>query len=170
MTTQTDFPAHLVVAFCTALAERGVIIWLDGGWAVDALLNEQTRPHSDLDITIQKADLPVMHQLLADWGYTAVPRDDTRPHNFVLGDDEGHLIDVHVIVLDEDGNGLYGDDDLYPAEALTGIGVVEGKNVDCISPAWLVKFHSGYPPRAIDFHDVRALCAKFGLELPEAYR
>ena len=30
----------------------GINIWLDGGWGVDALLEEQTRPHEDVDIVI----------------------------------------------------------------------------------------------------------------------
>jgi hypothetical protein len=29
----------------------GIEVWLDGGWAVDALLGTQTRPHKDVDIT-----------------------------------------------------------------------------------------------------------------------
>jgi lincosamide nucleotidyltransferase A/C/D/E len=28
----------------------GIEVWLDGGWAVDALLGEQTGPHKDVDI------------------------------------------------------------------------------------------------------------------------
>jgi len=28
----------------------GVESWVDGGWSVDALLGEQTRPHEDLDL------------------------------------------------------------------------------------------------------------------------
>jgi lincosamide nucleotidyltransferase A/C/D/E len=27
-------------------------VWLDGGWAVDAVLGEQTRAHRDLDIIL----------------------------------------------------------------------------------------------------------------------
>lgn len=39
-----------VLALYTALHELGIQIWIDGGWGVDALLGEQTRPHQDLDI------------------------------------------------------------------------------------------------------------------------
>jgi lincosamide nucleotidyltransferase A/C/D/E len=33
-----------------------VDVWLDGGWGVDALLGQQTRPHNDIDIFIQRKD------------------------------------------------------------------------------------------------------------------
>jgi lincosamide nucleotidyltransferase A/C/D/E len=36
----------------------GIEVWLDGGWAVDALLGAQTRPHKDVDIILRLADLP----------------------------------------------------------------------------------------------------------------
>jgi len=36
----------------------GIRVWIDGGWGVDALLAEQTRPHEDLDIVIPEGDVP----------------------------------------------------------------------------------------------------------------
>ncbi len=41
--------------------------------------------------------------------------------------------------------------------------------VKCISPEWIVKFHSGYELTKKDFEDVAALCEKFGIQLPEEY-
>lgn len=40
-----------VLTLLSALDGLGVHYWLDGGWGVDCLLGEQTRPHSDLDPT-----------------------------------------------------------------------------------------------------------------------
>jgi lincosamide nucleotidyltransferase A/C/D/E len=31
-------------------------VWLDGGWGVDALLENQTRPHKDVDIVLAVAE------------------------------------------------------------------------------------------------------------------
>ena len=81
-------------------------------------------------------------------------------------------IDVHVIVLDCLGNGIYGlpeNGEKYSAAALTGSGQIEGRTVRCISPEWMVKFHSGYELKDKDFQDVSALCKKFGIELPAEY-
>ena len=63
-------------------------------------------------------------------GYKDVQRDDTRDWNFVLGDSKGRLIDIHVVVFDDKGNGIYGpieNGKLYPVDSLTGAGVINGQ-------------------------------------------
>ena len=168
----TEMRAEDVLAFLALCEERGVRIWVDGGWAVDACLGEQTRPHADLDIAIERKDLDPIVDALAQRGWTTVDRDQTNPGSFVLGDDEGHQIDVHVIVMDEEGRGVMGPPELnqvYPAGSLTGTGTINGRTVDCVSPEWLVKFHTGYTVDADDWADVSALCARFDLPIPADY-
>ena len=114
-----------------------------------------------------------MRTLLARQGFNDVPRDDTSMWNFVLGDDKGRLVDVHAIVFDAEGNGLYGPPEksvLYPALSLTGMGTITNHPVKCISAEYMVKFHAGYKLDQNDFHDVSALCERFGIKLPEAHR
>jgi len=162
-----------VIGLYTSLENLGVEIWVDGGWGVDALLGEQTRPHKDLDITLQQKDIPILHQFLQARGFKDIKRDDTNTWNFVLGDENGREVDVHVIVFDEKGNGIYGPPEkgeIYPADSLTGTGKIQGQTVRCISPEWMVKFHSGYQLKEKDFRDVSALCSKFGIALPVAYK
>ena len=145
-------------------------MWLDGGWGVDALLGEQTRQHEDLDIVLQEKDLPKLRQLLEARGYKDVPRDDTSAWNFVLGDDEGILVDVHAFHFDDKGNGIYGDKgETYPADSLKGTGTINGQQVKCVTADQLVKFHIGYEPDENDKKDVKALCEKFGIEVPKEY-
>jgi lincosamide nucleotidyltransferase A/C/D/E len=161
-----------VISLYTELESLGITIWIDGGWGVDALLGEQTRPHHDLDITIQQKDVPKLRQLLQAQGYKDIKLEEARPWNFVLGDRDGREIDFHVIVIDAGGNGLYGPTEkgeMYPAGSLTGAGSINGQTVRCISPEWMVKFHSGYKLKGKDFRDVYALCKKFGIKLPEAF-
>ena len=38
--------------------------------------------------------------------------------------------------------------------------------VECITPDWLVRFHSGYPVDETDWADVSALCERFGIPMP----
>jgi len=162
-----------VIDLYTALEKVGVEIWFDGGWGVDALLGEQTRPHSDLDIAIEQKDVPMLRQFLQKRGYRDIKLEDAKPWNFVLGDEDGREIDVHVIVLDNKGDGLYGPrekGEMYPAASLTGRGEIGGYTVRCISPEWAVKFHSGYQLKEKDFQDVYALCKRFGIDLPAAYQ
>ena len=59
---------------------------------------------------------------------------------------------------------------MFPAASLSGTGSIDGQSVKCISPEWAVKFHTEYEPSKTAFHDVKALCIKFGIELPEAYK
>jgi lincosamide nucleotidyltransferase A/C/D/E len=161
-----------VIDFYTKLENVGIEIWVDGGWGVDTLLGEQTRPHKDLDIAIQQKDVQKLRELLEAQGYREIKLEEAKPWNFVLGDDKDHEIDVHVIVFDDKGNGLYGPVEkgiMYPAASLTGSGAIDRHTVKCISPEWMVKFHSGYELKDKDFKDVSALCKKFGIELPEEF-
>ena len=161
-----------VLDLYNALEKLGVEIWIDGGWGVDALLGKQTRLHKDLDIAIQQKDVSQLRELLEAHGYKEIKLEIARPHNFVLADENGHEIDVHVIVLDDRGNGIYGpveNGEMYPAEALAGSGVIAGQAVRCISPEWAIKFHSGYELKEKDYRDVAALCEKFGIQLPVEY-
>lgn len=162
-----------VIDLYSGLENLGVEIWIDGGWCVDALLREQGRSHQDLDIAIEEKDVPKLKEMLLERGYKEIKMEDARDWNFVLGDEYGREIDVHVIVFDSQGNGIYGpkeNGEMYPAASLTGTGVIEGRTVRCISPEWMVKFHSGYELRDKDFRDVSALCARFGIDLPSEYK
>jgi lincosamide nucleotidyltransferase A/C/D/E len=148
-------------------AENAIRVHVDGGWGVDALLGEQTRPHEDLDIAVQHKDVPRIRELLEVRGYREVARDDSWECNFVLADDAGHELDVHSYTFDADGNLVFGVP--YPADSLTGTGVIGGVPVECISPEWMVAFHTGYELDADDYRDVTALCERFGLEVPPEY-
>jgi lincosamide nucleotidyltransferase A/C/D/E len=161
-----------VVDFYRAAMQLGIELWIDGGWGVDALLGGQTRPHKDLDIAIEQKNVAALREFLRLQGYRGIKLEDARPWNFVLGDENGREIDVHVIVLDDSGNGIYGPPEkgeMYPASSLTGAGTIEGLAVRSISPEWMVKFHSGYDLKDKDFRDVSALCRKFGIELPAEF-
>lgn len=161
-----------VVNLYTKLESLGITIWVDGGWGVDALLGEQTRPHKDLDIAIQQKDVAKLCRLLQSRGFREIKLEEARPWNFVLADPIGREIDFHVIVIDEKGDGIYGspeNNEVYPAASLTGTGSILGQAVQCISPEWMVKFHGGYPLKEKDFRDVSALCEKFGIQIPEAF-
>jgi lincosamide nucleotidyltransferase A/C/D/E len=162
-----------VLWFLAFMDDAGVEVWLDGGWAVDACLGEQTRRHGDVDIAIEEHHVPAAVAALTRHGFAPVPRDDTCAWNFVLGDRVGRQIDFHVVALAEDGRGVYGppeNGEFYSANALTGTGTVGGRQVRCIAPQSLVAFHTGYEVDADDWADVRALCERFDIPIPEDYR
>ena len=128
-----------VVKILGMVERKGIRIWVDGGWAVDALLGRQTRHHADLDIVIEHKDLSAVVEMLHTRGYRPAHRNDSRPWNFALSDGFRHEVDFHVVVLDEEGNGICGppaNGRLYPADALKGLGAIRGRVVNCISPEW----------------------------------
>ena len=153
------------------MQKLSIEIWIDGGWGVDALLGEQTRSHGDLDIVIQERDCQAAVQYLEQQGFEELARDDSRDCNFVMGNDEGKEVDFHVVVLDKEGNGIYGPLDapegIYPADALLGRGSVDGVAVRCTSPEHQIQSRSGYALRKTDLKDVMALAEKFTLVLPD---
>jgi lincosamide nucleotidyltransferase A/C/D/E len=156
------------------LKNRGIEFWVDGGWGVDALLGAQTRVHSDIDIVIPEGDVGPLATTLEIAGYKRV--EGGRPFNFVLSGGRDRQVDVHVVVFDSAGNGLYGpqaDDGTgmrYPASAFGGEGTIYGESVRCMTAEYQMTNHSGREPRKTDLHDIQALHARFGLPLPADLR
>jgi lincosamide nucleotidyltransferase A/C/D/E len=93
----------------------------------------------------------------------------------VLADAAGRRIDIHPVVFDSDcsarqiGAGPNGGDALYPADGFRGEGWISGKHVNCLTPRLLVMHHLGYRPLAKDWHNVRTLCERFEIPIPEPY-
>jgi len=160
--------AHDAAELVAFLEQHGLEVYVDGGWAVDALLGVETRPHDDLDIAVPHRHVPRLRELLAAQGYREQPGNGTWECNFVLADARGRKIDVHSYTLDDAGNHVYGVP--YISAHLTGEGSINGHPVRCISPEWLVKFHTGYEVDENDFRDVQALCERFGIPLPDEYQ
>jgi lincosamide nucleotidyltransferase A/C/D/E len=149
-------------------ADHGIEVWLDGGWGIDALVGEQTRPHADLDIAVTHDDVPKLRALLGARGYAPVDRNDTVPWMFVLGDHDDNEVDVHSFTLNERGENVYGI--AYPVESLTGTGSLGGQLVRCIAAEWAVRFHISYAPRAVDRQDLQLLHERLGVDVPAEYR
>jgi lincosamide nucleotidyltransferase A/C/D/E len=148
-------------------------VWLDGGWAVDAVLGAQTWPHKDVDIILRVADLPALRELLGSRGFER--RQGGTDSNFVLADRSGLEVGVHAIAFDRDGNGVYrmenGSDWIFPAAGFSGRGVVQGIGVRCLTPETQVLCHAhGYVPAEQDLRDMELLQARFGVELPPHLR
>jgi lincosamide nucleotidyltransferase A/C/D/E len=167
---QEDKPEMLaqnVIEIVQLFEENAIEVHIDGGWGVDALLGEQTRTHADLDVAVQHRDVAQIRVLIGARGYRDRLREDTRDCNFVLADHQGHQIDVHSYAFDSMGNHVYGIE--YPYDSLSGYGTVNQYPVRCISPEWMVKFHTGYAFDENDYRNVKALCEHFGIPLPLEY-
>jgi lincosamide nucleotidyltransferase A/C/D/E len=160
--------ARIAAELVQFLEQHSLEVYVDGGWAVDALLGVETRPHDDLDIALPHKQVPRLRVLMSDRGFEEQFRDDAWECNFVLADEHGSRLDVHSYTLDDEGLNIFGVP--YMREHLTGRGSIDGYPVRCIAPEWLVKFHTGYEVDDNDYHDVRLLCERFAIELPCEYR
>jgi lincosamide nucleotidyltransferase A/C/D/E len=161
------------VELLARLRDRQVDVCVGGGWGVDALLREQTREHSDLDVWVPAPHLErLLLALVANGIDRVLPWPGDRPWNFVLHDGLRLRVDLHLYEPRPDGSLHYGsaiDGATFPAEALSGTGMIAGTTVRCESAEWSVRWHTGYQPRDVDRHDVRLLCQFFGIPLPATF-
>jgi lincosamide nucleotidyltransferase A/C/D/E len=162
-----------VLDLLSVLGSRGIDVWLDGGWAIDALLGAQTRPHDDLDLVSRLADTVGIEGALAERGY--VLAGGGPPHSFELVDPEGHQVDVHPASFRADGDGVYamadGGEWIFPAEGFAGAGHILGSRVPCLAPEVVMVNHTtGYALDDEHERDARALGKRYGIPLPEFRR
>ena len=158
---------YVVNMYCW-LKENGITIWIDGGWGIDALHGKQTREHQDLDIAVHHKDNAKLRRLLDSKGYKEEPRFDSSEYMYVMKNDTGMGIDIHVFEYDDNGNNTYGIE--YPFGSLTGKGMIDCQEVNCIDSKWMFTFKTSYKPKNKDIHDVQLLSEQFGFELPKKYK
>jgi lincosamide nucleotidyltransferase A/C/D/E len=164
--------AREVIRLLDALDSAGVTVWVDGGWGVDALFGEQRRRHDDLDLVVEMKDVPTLQRVLEELDYTFQRRD--APLSFELVAPDGRQVDVHPVMLDERGDGVYQMDNgktwTYPAEGLVGTGEIAGRGVRCLTPELQMRVHSGYELAAKDHDEISALHERFGVDPPAGYK
>ena len=154
--------AEDVLRVLDLLGDAGIDAWLDGGWAVDALLGEQTREHDDLDLAVRIEDRARYDEVMTASGFRPLREDVCSDGRCEV---DVHFVDLAVTRVDERGIWVYGGV-AYETGEFTGVGTILGRSVACCSPASLVRYHTQYEPDEDDFHDVRALCERFGIPLP----
>lgn len=172
--------ANEVVKIHQDLEDLGIKIIIDGGWGVDALLGEQTRAHKDIDFLIELKDVEKTKKYFLDKDFEYSTEEENTWWHFML--EKGSTeIDIHVIELDESGNGIYGPKEhgaVFPAEALTGTGSINGIEVNCLSADYRIHCltvdygiitRTGYELKNTDYIDVVALCNKFDIPIPAEF-
>jgi lincosamide nucleotidyltransferase A/C/D/E len=163
--------AEDVLEIVTALEKAGVAVWLDGGWAVDALLGSQTRQHDDLDVVVDLGKVDAIERELGRRGFAVAV--DELPTRLEMKDERGRCIDLHTVTFDEEGGGTQmqqsGKVFRYPPECFCGMGEVGGQTVRCLAAEVQAECHYGYQPDEKDRHDMRLLHRHFGIALRAPY-
>ena len=141
-------PAQLALQILDRLDASNLSVWVDGGWGVDALLGRQTRPHKDLDLVVELDRADEIFGVLEDLEFR-VSRDD-RPVRVEMHDPIGHKVGLHTVSFDADGNGIQvqpsGEEFVYSSEGLEARGLIQGREVKCLSPELQLRCHQGYNP------------------------
>lgn len=146
----------------------GVDVWIGGGWGVDALLGQLTRPHNDIDIYIEKKDAAVFIEMMISDGYSETKMEFTTNDHTAWRDGFGRTIDLHLFEFAENDTLLF-ENVAYPAGVLNGKGTIGGVSIRCMTAEAQLLFHQGYEHKEKDIHDVLLLCKTFGLQIPEQY-
>jgi lincosamide nucleotidyltransferase A/C/D/E len=155
-----------------ALQGSDLLVWLDGGWGVDALLGDETRLHDDVDIVVELDALVHVLMTLESLGFHLA--EDHLPTRAVLRSCDGRQIDLHPVVFADDGAGWQrggspdGSDLAYSAEGF-GYGPIRDRAVPCLTADLQLEHHRGYEPTDRDVGDMRRLADRFNLVLPEPY-
>lgn len=147
-----------LVTVLTAVRAVGCRFWLEGGWGVDALVGRQTRPHRDIDLDIDGAFEDEVLAALHHLGYEI--ETDWRPNRVELAAAGQGWVDVHPLVIDDDGNARQaasgGGWHRFPRSFFT-VGSLGGVSVPCFTVEAQRLFHSGYGLRDVDRHDLALL-------------
>jgi len=167
-----EMSAADAVELVASVESAGIALWLDGGWAVDAALETQTRSHDDLDVVVELHDVDRLQVILESRGY--VLASGGAPKSFEMTDPSGRQVDVHPVVFTDSGDGSYlmenGEEWLYPAAGFAGAGRILGRPVRCLTPEVQMLCHTGYEPHLGSFDDVWTLSRHFRIPVPEEYR
>jgi lincosamide nucleotidyltransferase A/C/D/E len=78
----------------------GIAVWFVGGYGIDALEGRITRPHGDIDIMAEDADLDRLHAAALAGGFHV---DDYTPPHHVMASKDGVHVDCIVWRRLEDG-------------------------------------------------------------------
>jgi lincosamide nucleotidyltransferase A/C/D/E len=112
-----------VVQALEALEGAGVVPCCIGGWGVDALVEEQTRKHRDLDLIVERDEREAALKALAGLGYRAwyeQTSDGFLGDRVVVRDRGMRVIDMHPV-------------DFEKAELSIVAGSIGGRTVRCLS-------------------------------------
>ena len=149
--------------------DNGIDIWLDGGWGVDALLGTQKRVHNDIDLFVEKINSKKFIDIIKEKGFSEIEEAYTTASHTVWKDTKGRIIDLHIFEFNEQGNLVF-EGETYSGDVFSGIGKISNKVVKCISAENQVLFHLGYEHDENDVHDVRLLCERFNIPIPNEYK
>ena len=149
--------------------DNGINIWLDGGWGVDALLEKETKAHNDIDLFVEIVNSKKFIDIIKEKDFSEIKEAYTTTSHTVWKDAKDRIIDLHIFEFNKQGDLIF-EGETYPSSVFSGIGKIGDKVVKCIGAKDQVLFHLGYEHDENDVHDVRLLCERFNIPVPNEYK
>jgi lincosamide nucleotidyltransferase A/C/D/E len=84
-----------VLGVLDALTSASCMVWVAGGWGVDAFVGRQTRAHRDLDLAVDARHAAIAIQILEARGYSVDT--DWRPARVELAGEGRGWVDLHPV-------------------------------------------------------------------------
>jgi lincosamide nucleotidyltransferase A/C/D/E len=157
------------IEIITFAEENGITIWVDGGWGVDALLEEETRAHNDIDLFVEKSNSKKFIDILKEKDFAEITEAYTTTSHTVWKDAKGRVIDLHIFEFNEQEYIVF-EGETFPPGVFSGTGKIGDKVVKCTDAKSQVLFHLGYEHDENDVHDVRLLCERFNIPIPNEFK
>jgi hypothetical protein len=133
----TDLQLSLIQEITTSLRPARISHWLFGGWVVDFLAGEITRPHSDVDLMIWRKDGSAFRQILLERGYAECPS-PTGQELDARFCKHAQLVEIMFLQELENGGGAWGDWHLPPDALETQHGRLGEIVCPIVNPALLL--------------------------------
>ncbi len=152
------------------LSEAGIGHWLFGGWGVDFLVGDVTRPHSDIEVVIWRRDIERVRELLRPLGY----RERSGAHVTFRADFDTDAGLLSMVYIERDARGDIVTPDVFASspwaeDAFEHEGSLEGVRLPVISALEQMLSKEAYfgeatgqPLRPKDEHDVALLKGLLG--------
>lgn len=107
--------------------------------------------------------------IIKEKGFSEIEEAYTTTSHTVWKDAKDRIIDLHIFEFNEKGYLIF-EGETYPSSVFSGIGKIGDKVVKCIGAEDQVLFHLGYEHDENDVHDVRLLCERFNIPIPNEYK
>jgi lincosamide nucleotidyltransferase A/C/D/E len=173
----TQMTAGQALEIVTRLRDAGVQAWLAGGWGVDALVGNQTREHSDVDLIIALPDEATALRTVGEDGYAVYDRwaEGLLDRTFHLVNTRlRRSIEMSMVQLDSEDWRERVDErarsEGFEVPEMFTAGLIDGQPVSCVTTEMQLALHVGYELHDEDLIDVALLCDRFSLERPYSYR
>jgi lincosamide nucleotidyltransferase A/C/D/E len=157
--------ASEVLAVLAVLEEADVPAWIQGGWAVEALIGGSPRPHRDVDLVVTVEDEDRALRALEGAGYGIRVREEVCPWIPVrlwLQDRSRRFVDLKPGAFPFSKAAPPGAERLLEQigndpRAAFATGVLDGHPVPCLSAEVQLAAYNGYPQREVDRQDIARL-------------